>query len=78
MDVTWRILQYYDIIIINEGRQILADKDEVYYCGKCRRQQRPEEGIRCKICGKITVSWFTDRESSNDAHRKWEHINGKA
>jgi DNA-directed RNA polymerase subunit M/transcription elongation factor TFIIS len=53
-----------------------SDQSEVYYCGKCTRQQRPSEGIKCKICGKITVSWHTDRESSADAHRKWTNING--
>lgn len=48
---------------------------EVYYCGKCKRQQQTSEGIRCKVCGKRTVSWYTDRESHSDAQRKWDHIN---
>lgn len=50
--------------------------DEVFYCGQCRRQQRPEEGIPCKICGKRTVSWRDQRETWEDAHRRWKHING--
>jgi len=54
----------------------MANDNEVYYCGKCRRQQRPEEGIRCKICGKTTVSWNTSRERSQEVHQKWQRING--
>jgi rRNA maturation endonuclease Nob1 len=50
--------------------------DGVYYCGNCRRQQEPSEGERCKICGRITVSWDTDRESEDDVQRKWKSING--
>lgn len=49
---------------------------EVYFCGKCNRQQGTNEGVKCKICGKTTVSWYTDRESSEDAKRKWKSING--
>jgi hypothetical protein len=52
--------------------------DEVYYCGKCKRQQQEKEGIKCKVCGKTTVSWYTNRESAAEAHAKWERINGKA
>lgn len=50
---------------------------EVYYCGKCKQQQQSSAGIKCKVCGKPTVSWDTSRESAADAQRKWEHINGK-
>lgn len=49
---------------------------EVYYCGKCQRQQEPSQGERCKICGKITVSWDTSRESEGEAQRKWKLVNG--
>jgi hypothetical protein len=49
---------------------------EVYYCAKCHRQQDPSRGERCKICGKVTVSWDTSRESEEDARRKWKTING--
>ena len=49
---------------------------EVYFCGNCRTQQQPGEGERCKTCKKITVSWYTDRESHADAMRKWKSING--
>lgn len=52
------------------------EKNEVFYCGKCKRQQQPSEGIKCKVCGKTTVSWYTDREASTDAQRKWNNING--
>jgi rRNA maturation endonuclease Nob1 len=54
----------------------MADSDEVYYCGHCRRQQDPKEGERCKICGKITVSWFLRRESEETAYERWKYING--
>jgi rRNA maturation protein Nop10 len=50
--------------------------DEVYYCGKCRRQQQPSQGEKCKVCGKATVSWHTNRESEDDAYRKWKRIDG--
>jgi len=50
--------------------------EEVYYCGNCRRQQQRSEGERCKHCGKITVSWDTDRESESDVQRKWKMVNG--
>jgi DNA-directed RNA polymerase subunit M/transcription elongation factor TFIIS len=52
------------------------ERDEVFYCGSCGRQQQPKEGERCKDCGKQTVSWYTNRESEADALRKWKHING--
>ncbi len=55
----------------------MASDGEVYYCGKCKRQQGTHEGERCKNCGKITVSWYTNRESHEAAQRKWESINGK-
>ena len=45
---------------------------EVYYCGKCRRQQQTSGGERCKHCGKVTVSWDTSRESEADALKKWK------
>lgn len=51
-------------------------KDEVYYCGKCRRQQQSREGEKCKICGKLTVSWHINREKESDAIRKWKQVNG--
>lgn len=54
----------------------MADRDEVYYCGHCRRQQDPSKGERCRDCGKITVSWDLRRESESDAQKKWKHING--
>lgn len=50
---------------------------EVYYCGKCKNQQQPSQGIKCKSCAKTTVSWYTDREKQADVQVKWEHINGK-
>jgi len=53
------------------------EKNEVFYCGNCRRQQQPKEGIKCKICKQTTVSWYIDRENSNDAQRKWNRINGR-
>jgi hypothetical protein len=38
------------------------DAHEIYYCGKCKQQ--PSAGIKCKVCGKPTVSWDTSRESA--------------
>jgi hypothetical protein len=59
------------------GRSIMAyGDDEVYYCGNCRRQQEPSRGEKCVQCGKLTVSWFTNRESETDALRKWKTVNG--
>ncbi|MBF0234574.1 MAG: hypothetical protein HQK65_16255 [Desulfamplus sp.] len=49
---------------------------EVFYCGKCNRQQSPAKGEICIHCRKLTVSWYTKRESKNDADRKWKQING--
>jgi hypothetical protein len=54
----------------------VRDMNEVYFCGKCRRQQQPSQGERCIMCNRITVSWYTDRESEQDALRKWRSING--
>lgn len=58
------------------GNFNISDMSEVYYCGNCRRQQRPSEGERCKICGKLTVSWYINRETEQDALRKWKQFNG--
>lgn len=54
------------------------DPDEVFYCGNphCQRQQRPEQGEKCIGCGKQTVSWYTNRESSSDAQQKWNYLHG--
>lgn len=53
-----------------------TSKDEVYYCGKCRRQQEPSQGERCKVCKRITVSWHIDRESEEAAMKRWRQVNG--
>ncbi|PJF45155.1 MAG: hypothetical protein CUN55_00165 [Phototrophicales bacterium] len=53
------------------------EEGEVFYCGQCKRQQQPSEGIKCKICGKTTVSWYTLREGHEAAQARWERINGK-
>jgi len=55
----------------------MGKDDEVYYCGKCDRQQTPETGIKCRDCGGVTVSWFTDREKVADVRAKWKRITGK-
>lgn len=54
----------------------MFERNEVYYCGSDRRQQQPSQGEKCIMCGRITVSWYTDRETEEDALRKWRHING--
>jgi len=54
----------------------MANQDEVYYCGHCRRQQQTTAGEKCKICGRVTVSWYTNRKSEEDAYRRWKYVNG--
>ena len=49
---------------------------EVYYCGKCKRQQEPKKGEKCIMCGRITVSWHTEKEGENAAKARWVSING--
>jgi hypothetical protein len=49
--------------------------DEIYFCGRCRRQQTPEQGEKCIHCGRLTVSWYTNRESEADAKKKWDQVN---
>lgn len=49
---------------------------EVYYCGNCRSQQPAAGSERCRGCGKITVSWYTNRETEAEALRKWQAVNG--
>lgn len=55
----------------------MASNDEVYFCGKCRRQQQPSQGEKCIHCGKQTVSWDTSRETEADAIKKWKYVNGE-
>lgn len=52
-------------------------ENEVYYCGHCRRQQRPAQGIFCIACSDNcrTVSCYTDRESESDALGKFKYMN---
>ena len=52
------------------------EQDEVFFCGKCDRQQSPKEGEKCKQCGKLTVSWKTNKESHSQAMKRWKSING--
>lgn len=49
---------------------------EVYYCGKCRRQQQPSQGEKCRDCGRTTVSWNTSREKEDAAMKRWKNVNG--
>jgi tRNA(Ile2) C34 agmatinyltransferase TiaS len=51
------------------------DREEVYYCGKCRRQQEPSKGERCTDCGRRTVSWNIRRESEHEALQRWKMFN---
>jgi hypothetical protein len=53
-----------------------SDQDEVYYCGKCNRQQQPLEGTKCKICSSVTVSWHTNKESVAIVLKRWKSVNG--
>ncbi len=51
-------------------------EDEVYYCGKCREQRDPKKGERCKVCGKIMVSWNIRHENESAARERWKQLNG--
>lgn len=49
--------------------------EEVYYCGKCKRQQEPSKGIPCTECGRKTVSWNIRAESELVALDRWRLLN---
>jgi len=53
---------------------VMSYQGEVYYCGHCHRQQTTDSGEKCKICGRITVSWYTERESESEAKEKWDEV----
>ena len=61
----------------NEKSTYQAEKNEVFYCGQCKRQQQASEGTHCKICRSVTVSWYTERENAASAHDKWLSVNGQ-
>ena len=46
--------------------------DEVFFCGHCRRQQQPSEGMKCRDCGRKTVSWNPNHESEKQAIERWK------
>ena len=52
----------------------MAIEYEVYFCGKCPRQQQIKQGEKCIGCGLQTVSWYTDRESVNAAIKRWNWL----
>jgi len=49
--------------------------EKVHYCAKCRRQQTPQEGEKCRICKRQTVSWDINNEKEFQARKKWNYIN---
>lgn len=49
--------------------------NEIYYCGKCERQQQESEGHLCKVCKKPTVTWSSN-ESATDVKNKWKRLYG--
>ena len=51
------------------------ERGEEFYCGKCNKSQPPSAGERCRGCGKVTVSWYTKRETLADAMKKWKRVN---
>ncbi len=53
----------------------MSDRGEVYFCGKCRRQQGTHQGEKCIMCGRITVSWYTKDEKEEAALKRWKAIN---
>lgn len=54
----------------------MNDEDEVYYCGHCRRQQQPSEGIKCRDCKRTTISWNLRRERESDVLTRWKRMFG--
>ena len=52
--------------------------NEVYFCGKCNRQNDPSGNIRCPVCNFPTVSWNLRFESHAIALKRWQLINGAA
>ena len=55
----------------------MANFDEVYYCGACKRQQQASEGIKCKICGRTTVSWNLTTQNERPAKKSWDFVHNK-
>lgn len=55
----------------------MADDGEVYFCGHCNRQQPAVPGKeKCRDCGRITVSWYTNKEKVEAAIRRWKSVHG--
>lgn len=61
---------------VEHGHSYEVEKGEVFFCGKCNRQQHPKDGELCRICKSVTVSWFTDREDADTVKSRWRLING--
>lgn len=55
----------------------MAEKDELLFCGSCRRQQEPSQGEKCIRCNKQTVVWDTSKQKEEDVIKAWKYINGK-
>ena len=53
-----------------------SDRNEVYYCGYDDQQQMPSQGERCVCCNRPTVTWQTDKQTSQNAKRRWMTRNG--
>lgn len=51
-------------------------KGEVFFCGKCSRQYSASGPVKCPVCGKTMISWYTDKEGSSEAMKKWKQVNG--
>ncbi|HIK31500.1 MAG TPA: hypothetical protein IGS17_20750 [Oscillatoriales cyanobacterium M59_W2019_021] len=45
--------------------------DEHYYCGACNSQQQPSQGERCRGCNRVTVSWYPNRQTAEEAFKHW-------
>lgn len=53
----------------------MSNREEVYFCGKCRRQQGTHQGEKCIVCGQITIAWYTNDENEAAAIKKWKTVN---
>jgi hypothetical protein len=54
------------------------ENGEVFFCAQCRRQYPAGDNNRCPVHkDKLLVSWYTMREDSAAATKRWESINGK-
>ena len=47
---------------------------DVYFCGRCPREQQPSQGEKCISCKRTTVSWDKSRELNDEVMKKWKDM----